>query len=293
MGSFGERLRREREMRGITLEEISESTKITTRSLEALEREEFDKLPGGIFNKGFVRAYARFLGIDEEQAVADFIAVAGETEQPLPNPPSRPPSRDRLASETVNWRGVAVVMLLLALGTAAVWKLAPRAFRGAKSGMAAIRLRLHPRSKPAAPVVISATPPAQPAPSAAAEPSPKPPSEPATPKAGRRHRLDANSTANAVEQPATPVTAAVPADNGFVVLIRAKEDSWVSITADGKPFSEGMLNADTVEQVRANREIVLKTGNARAMEISHNGKPVALGDGEVTTVIFTPQGVQR
>ena len=93
MGSFGERLQREREMRGITLEEIADSTKIGTRSLRALEQEDFDKLPGGIFNKGFVRAYARYLGIDEEQAVADFLAAAGEPEQPLPSPSPRRSSR--------------------------------------------------------------------------------------------------------------------------------------------------------------------------------------------------------
>ena len=73
MGVFGDRLRREREMRGVTLDEIAESTKIARRSLEALEQENFDLLPGGIFNKGFVRAYARYLGIDEEQAVAEYI----------------------------------------------------------------------------------------------------------------------------------------------------------------------------------------------------------------------------
>ncbi|MBV9609866.1 MAG: helix-turn-helix domain-containing protein, partial [Acidobacteria bacterium] len=64
MSSFGERMRREREMRGITLEAISEKTKITTRTLEALEKDDFDKLPGGIFNKGFVRSYAQFLGMN-------------------------------------------------------------------------------------------------------------------------------------------------------------------------------------------------------------------------------------
>ena len=75
MGSFGERLQREREMRGVTLDEIAEATKIGTRSLRALEAQEFEKLPGGIFNKGFVRAYAKFLGIDEEQAVTDYEAA--------------------------------------------------------------------------------------------------------------------------------------------------------------------------------------------------------------------------
>src|SRR5215831_8343169 len=82
MSAFGERLRREREMRGVTLDEISESTKISRRHLESLEKEDFDSLPGGIFNRGFVRAYARFLGLDEEQAVADYASVS--TEQPPP-----------------------------------------------------------------------------------------------------------------------------------------------------------------------------------------------------------------
>jgi len=75
VGGFGDKLRREREMRGVSLEEIAESTKIGTRSLRALEQEDFEKLPGGIFNKGFVRAYSRFLGIDEDQALADFDAT--------------------------------------------------------------------------------------------------------------------------------------------------------------------------------------------------------------------------
>src|SRR5215510_4793809 len=82
MGVFGDRLRREREMRGITLDEITESTKIARRHLEALEGEHFDRLPGGVFNKGFVRAYARFLGIDEDQAVAEYSAASNEQPEP-------------------------------------------------------------------------------------------------------------------------------------------------------------------------------------------------------------------
>ena len=78
--SFGERLRREREMRGVSLDEIAESTKIGTRLLKALEEEQFDLLPGGIFNKGFVRAYAKYLGMDEDQAVADYLQAAGDDE---------------------------------------------------------------------------------------------------------------------------------------------------------------------------------------------------------------------
>src|SRR6059058_3086291 len=81
MASFGERIKREREMRGVSLEEIAESTKIGKRNLEALETEDFDKLPGGIFNKGFVRAYAKYLGLDEDQAVTDYLAAEVEQER--------------------------------------------------------------------------------------------------------------------------------------------------------------------------------------------------------------------
>src|SRR6267378_1300583 len=72
---FGTRLKRERELRGITLDDVSLSTKIGKHFLSALEEERFDQLPGGIFSKGFVRAYARHLGIDEEQAVADYLSA--------------------------------------------------------------------------------------------------------------------------------------------------------------------------------------------------------------------------
>ena len=70
--SFGEHLKREREMRGVSLEEISAATRIGTRFLEALENEQWDRLPGGVFNRGFVRAVARFLGLDEENLVAEY-----------------------------------------------------------------------------------------------------------------------------------------------------------------------------------------------------------------------------
>src|SRR6266581_3127001 len=71
-------------MRGITLEEIAAATKIGGRALRALENEKFDQLPGGIFNKGFVRSYSKYLGIDEEQAVSDYLTAEGEAQPPVP-----------------------------------------------------------------------------------------------------------------------------------------------------------------------------------------------------------------
>ena len=71
-GTFGENLKREREMRGVTLDEISAATRIATRFLRAIENEEWEHLPGGVFNRGFVRAVARYLGLDEENIVAEY-----------------------------------------------------------------------------------------------------------------------------------------------------------------------------------------------------------------------------
>jgi cytoskeletal protein RodZ len=78
LGAFGEKLRKQREQRGMTLDAISNTTKISTRMLRALEDEHFDQLPGGVFNKGFVRAYARQVGLNEEEAITDYLAALRE-----------------------------------------------------------------------------------------------------------------------------------------------------------------------------------------------------------------------
>src|SRR5438552_4420994 len=98
MGSFGDRLKKEREQRSISLDDISLSTKIGTRMLRALEEEKFEQLPGGIFNKGFVRAYARHVGLDEEQTISDYITALGEAQQPIVDAtPSVPAARPQVA----------------------------------------------------------------------------------------------------------------------------------------------------------------------------------------------------
>ena len=73
MSSFGEELKRERELRQISLREVSEATKINFRYLEALEQNDFRHLPGGVFNKGFVRAYSEYIGVDPEAMVNAYL----------------------------------------------------------------------------------------------------------------------------------------------------------------------------------------------------------------------------
>ncbi len=72
-GDFGARLREARERRGVSLRTIADATKISVRALEALERDDISQLPGGIFSRAFVRAYANEVGLDPEQTTTDFI----------------------------------------------------------------------------------------------------------------------------------------------------------------------------------------------------------------------------
>src|ERR1700687_3818388 len=112
----------------MTLDDNSVAPKIGARFLVALEEEQFDQLPGGIFNKGFVRAYARHLGIDENQAIADFVAASAPS---LPEiPPEETPVLAAMAvrvpeskkksrgNDGIPWGIVAIVLLITAFGFA-------------------------------------------------------------------------------------------------------------------------------------------------------------------------------
>ena len=70
--TIGEQLRLAREGRGIPLREISDQTRISMHYLEAIETNDYKRLPGGIFNRSFVKAYARYVGYDEKEAVEGY-----------------------------------------------------------------------------------------------------------------------------------------------------------------------------------------------------------------------------
>ena len=89
-GNFGERLKREREMREVSLAEVTAGTRIGPKFLEALENEEWEKLPGGIFSRGFVRSIARYLGLDEEDFLAEYDLARGEQQIAAPAPYTNP-----------------------------------------------------------------------------------------------------------------------------------------------------------------------------------------------------------
>jgi cytoskeleton protein RodZ len=299
VSSFGAQLKQEREKQGVSLEDISLSTKIGTRMLRALEEEHFDQLPGGIFNKGFIRAYARCLGIDEEQAVADYLTATGalptarkpENDQtPDLSPILEPPPREPSQSAGLPWGTLAVALLIVAVGFAG-W---------------GFYSREPDKAPPDSPSPAANAPSAQPA-VVADQPVPEPkPTEPPP-----------NSTVKPVEQKVAPPTPsqfdpsqavsvptpkpavdqpqpAVPANGTFLVVIKAREDSWLSISVDGEIVTRSLLTAPAQKSVRAHDEMVIRAGNVGALDFEFNGtKLPTQGDhGEAKTLTFGPHGLQ-
>lgn len=113
MSDLARRLRRAREARGVTLEEAERTTRIRRRFLEAIEAGDFARLPDGPPARGFVKIYARYLGLDAEQALGDFEAEVGvpitQLNEVVPPPPERQPIVSRYTQTVklpqVRWKG--------------------------------------------------------------------------------------------------------------------------------------------------------------------------------------------
>ena len=289
MGAFGDKLRRERELRGITLAEISESTKIAKRWLQALEDEDFETLPGGVFNRGFVRAYAHFLGINEDEAVADYIAASNEqqpSEDKFPleihEKPKSPPLNPKRSPVPV----VLAIMALVAIGGGWVfWT----KHKPPQSATAAVRRSTTPAASPAGsssasipvPVAASSTMPAG---------SETPDhSEVKVPRAQAELNEENSSSQSEGSSRSKDSSASIS------VVIKAKQNSWISIDADGKSVWQGTLSTNDERSVTAGKELVLRTGNAAGIDVSYNGRALGtLGkDKEVRTLTFNTAGLQQ
>jgi cytoskeletal protein RodZ len=121
-GSLGEELRRAREARGVSLREISEQTRITMRHLEAIEADDYKHLPGGIFNRSFVKSYARYIRFDEKRALDLYARTHGEHSDEVATTPQRSriytsdPARSPLITAGLSAVIVGILILIVYAG---------------------------------------------------------------------------------------------------------------------------------------------------------------------------------
>lgn len=269
MPSFGAKLKQQRELRGVTLEEISQSTKIGSRFLRALEDDRFDQLPGGIFNKGFVRAYARSVGLDEDEAVAGYLEATGTSSEKPEAPIELPEIRGEGTAESseLPWGTLALVLLVVALALA-IW--------GFHSRQAATRSEPTPPVSPNVPLPEKAAASGSPQQIATLTTTRQKPSQIPAAKASPSVKVPSNSAS------AQPVN----------LQIRVRQESWISIVADGKQITRGTIPADSQRSVQASNQIVVRAGNIGAVDFEFNGTrlPMQGADGEAKTLIFDASG---
>jgi len=313
MGDFGQNLRREREARGVALEDISRATKISVRLLQAIEDEEFERLPGGIFNVNFVRQYARQLGLDDEKIVSEYRRLTAppvETETPRSSLPpewiARAAEQRAGEREPRVWMGATVVVAAIAIGGAAylIW-----------SGRRAPAERFSPPAAaappPAAPATIPAPQrpeglPAENTPNFSTRPSPPEEQAPAVERPPSAAMQNPTATAVQARKPAPPAespvheqTASSPAQPGAPsssvkpagdvspetfdetswaeapvrVEIQATSIVWVGASADGQPRFQTTLRAQQTRRIAAQSSVRLRVGDAGALMVTLNGQP--------------------
>ena len=377
MAHFGDKFRKARESKELSLDDVSNVTKISARMLQAIEEEHFDQLPGGVFNKGFIRAYAKHLGLNSEEAVNDYLQClrqeqidshAGwdnerrpesttvvnntvampttpsikveapvEVEDELPElqlprvediRPLRKQYLGRPEPETP-WTVIASVAVIILLALL-LWIRHSRSVGTVSARSSTPTPAAAASFTPTTSATVATQPPASPAPShpvptrsaspaanstttphatvSSAPPSPPapnlvaghPPSnqqslaqtdaarDPNQVKVERKGDVTIRSFgAEAAAPAAKPVTT-------LTLIIRATENSWISVISDGQLVSQETLIAPAANTFHASREFVVRVGNAAGVSFLWNGKelPPQGGEAEPKTFVFDAQGMK-
>ena len=293
MAGFGEYLRREREMRGVSLEEISTATKISIRFLQAIENEELSKLPGGIFSRSFVRTYARYLGLDEERVLTD-CHLAGQ-QKPEVDIRRITANRARTNGAASRTRIIALLMAgVLLAGGYALFRYSRRIMEQQSSTPMGIppNTTAPGTNPPPNPAPVQPSTPAQP------ENNPSLTANSASPTAGAATAPETlqgippspGAKANPPNQSATSeASSAVAAHTDLVLQVATTDRAWVAVDADGKTVLQKVLNPNEVENLKAHDSFDVTTGNAQGVVLTLNGETLKpLGrHGEVKSIHLT------
>ena len=260
-GDLGRKLREARERRGMTLRQVAEATKISVRVLESLERNDIARLPGGIFSRAFVRAYALEVGLAPEETVQEFIAQFPD-ESVTAGHPTAKAHEDFEAIES-NRRAATTFLRLIALSI----PIAGVVLYFATAG------RRMPPPHPVTDTPLVAAP--------STLPSPAP--VPAAPAASAQETAAAGTAAT---------SAAAPADTSpkLAVTLSVSRACWISASADGVKVIQRTLQAGERQTIDVSRELVLTAGDAAAVTLTLNGaeaKPLGKS-GEVVTARLSP-----
>jgi len=254
---FGEELRRERLVRGITLEEVSASTKISLRILRALEASDLPRLPVPAFTRGFIRSYALHIGIDPEEKVCAYLSDLAEQSAGTPPPAVRSRHkfwRGRGATAGMIVGGVTALLLVMGLIARPERRPAPRVEKPLPARGSRVELK-------------NVT--------ASSEPSP--------------------SVRQPESEPAPEATPAGESDGPVSLLLEFDEDSWTKLDAAGETLFVGLIRRGEIKRFEARGGYRLSLGNAGGVRVTVDGHPLeSLGRaGEVVRDLTLPLAAAR
>jgi cytoskeleton protein RodZ len=289
----GEILRQTRESRGWSLPDVALKMNLTVSSLSYIEAGQFDKLPGHTFARGYVRAYAKTLDLDQAALVSQFdqytgtdsagsaVHALGRIEEPV-----------RLSHNIL--RIVSLVLLVVLVGGGFFWWQDQAAQRGKDSAVSLEHVevesadgttQIHPLDEPEDQAVADAQTPASAPlalnPSPATEAPAQVPAAPASvpvPAASATAPAHGNNTVAATPAPSAPAVAPVqeaPMAGGGQLKIAFVADCWTQVTdGNGKVLYSGLKRKGDNLDLSGKPPLSLRLGVARAAQVSYNGAPV-------------------
>lgn len=253
--SFGTWLRQQRELREISLREIADTSKISLRYLQALEDDRFDILPAPVFAKGFLRQYARYVGLDPEEAINFYMAANGLAQED--------DTVDQASQHTTTntpWSYAMFVIVIAAVLMAVIWTLSwfnRRADTGpvpGKTGGSSATVDGETTTGPETTTGLETTT----GPETATFEPPSSTPRPLT-----------------AEPSTTDATLAAPSP-GFVVTLDFRGDCWVRATVDGETREDRVYTQGESLPLEALQVVDLELGNTFKVDVEVNGHPMNL-----------------
>jgi cytoskeleton protein RodZ len=263
--SFGAWLRTQREARGISLREIADASKISVRYLEALEQDRFEILPAPVFVRGFLREYARVVGLDPDEVVNLFLLASGGDGDEEQAEEERLARRRASGPSPLVYVALLAVAVLILLGLAAlVWYWAARRSPAAEESVPPVAARPAVESFADAPPEAAAVPTAT-APESAVSPAGETPAaaEPEPPATG----------------PAAPLPPPRAAGAPLRVQLDFVEDCWVELVVDGGRRNGELRTSGEVLTIEAADSVLLTLGNPAGVRVEVDGRSLELPGG--------------
>jgi cytoskeleton protein RodZ len=257
VGFLGETLRQARLDRGASLADAEQDTRIRRKYLEALEAEDYASLPAVVYVRGFIRAYARYLGLDPEATLDLYAPTRIRDDRPLLR--SATPQLAGGRSFSLRLFTVLAGLVLIGLLLSYLWT----QYNTFVDSLTQAEQR-PPTRVASTPVGVAAA--SSPSPlsepiAAAAQPSPeeRPAQSPPSP--------------TPIATPTATAPVAAPPERGIVVEASVTERTWMEVWTDGSSQLQATLQAGATRTFTANESVRMRVGNAGAVRVTVNGDP--------------------